>query len=247
MFAPAHPRVYLDRSALDEIDGDLARLARADGRLALQMGDTLERLCRINGLGTLGYASRAAYANQVLGQRARAIGDLCALARRLETLPLIRAALAAGAIGRSMATVLARFATPECEAELLARARRSTVREMKAQLAAAHGKDNDADEDDQDELRSTIETSVPITHEWAYKAIRRLMREGFGVYSADDMVEYMLAEGAIFLSMLDRDLVALGPPEHPAAKWVHEQRELERQLRDDAEAEAEDRIDLEAP
>jgi len=274
MFDDAPTTAHLDRAAAEEIDGDLARLTRRDGRLALELGETMERFARLQGPAKLGYSSRKAYTTQVVGQPPRWVGDLCALARRLEKLPLTRAALTAGTIGRSMATVLAHYATEETELALLLEAKRSTVAATKKRLAAEaklakeaeanqaqpepqtkpdEAAPNDADDmaetwddfyDDEDQPRSTIETTVPLDHVWAYEGIKLLTSSAFGV-RGDEASEYLLAEAAVALSMLDPDLdIPVAPPPHPNAKWHHEQREMDAACREAAEEAAEPGLDL---
>jgi len=235
MFVDAPTTAHLDRAAAEELDRDLARLTRSDGRLALSLGEAMERFAPLQGPAKLGYSSRKAYTTQVIGQPARWVGDLCALARLLESLPLTRAALAAGTI--------------ETELALLLKAKRTTVAVMKKRLAAAakqakeaeakqaeveaevaadtpasdatavdnSGADDDIDweaefYDDEEQLRSTIETTVPLDHVWAYEGIKLLMASAFGV-RGDEAKEYLLAEAAVALSMLDPELgVPVAPP-----------------------------------
>jgi len=237
---------HLDPAAAEEIDRDLARLTRRDGRLALALGETMERFARLAGPAKLGYSSRKAYTTQVVGQPARWVGDMCALARRLQELPLTRAALAAGTIGRSMAALLAGHATPETELALLLEAKRTTVARMKERLANAAKQAAEADDscDDEEQPRSTIETTVPLDHVWAYEGIKLLMASAFGV-RGDEAAEYLLAEAAIALSMLDPELdVPVAPPRHPNAKGHHEQREMDAACRKAAEEAAEPGLDL---
>lgn len=226
------------RAALRDLDRRLATRARSEGRLCLQLGELLERFARLGGPGAFSYSTRGNYAIQVIGRGARWAGDLCALARAVEPLPLIRAALATGRIGRSMARLLAKHATPETEAALLLDSRGRTVRAMAARLEA-----NLADESPGEHNESsTIEVTVPTSDVWAYEYVRLLLDRGLGCRTRDEVIEGMLAEGALVLSLLDPDMgVPVAPPAHPAAQWRHGRAEKDAEI----EAELEHRVDLE--
>jgi len=200
---------------------ELVRLARGAGALRLAIGEGLVVLRRRALDLELGFSSLGAYALERLGQRPRWADDTRRVAERLATLPDLRAAVRSGELGWSMAELLARYATPETEAELLAEARELTFRALRERLARPAGGDGQGgaadgaaetapesgvpDDDEEPPLRSltfTVERDVA----WAFEATRTLVAAISGTHSTHDFVEALLAEGLVTLQTLRPDL-----------------------------------------
>ena len=122
-------------ATVEQLDARLAELARGSGRARLVIGELLEALAKQGGHHELGFSSFEAYARERAGRSGRWAVESRTLARRLAELPVLRAALASGALGWCMAELVARHADPETEAALVAQALESTVREMRAHFA----------------------------------------------------------------------------------------------------------------
>ena len=155
---------------LAHLDTELHRLARGAGRLRLRIGQALDRLG--SGIQELGFSTLGAYALERCNRGARWAAETRTLARRLQSLPRLTEALESGAIGWSMAELLARHATPQTEAALLTIARAQTVQSMRlafARDAAPHTQCDAADADDNDNAR-TISLTLPIEAAWALEA-----------------------------------------------------------------------------
>jgi hypothetical protein len=119
---------------LERLDASLASLARGEAALRLRLGQALEVLGR-GGVFSLGFSSLAAYALERCERSVRwAEGARC-LARRVEVLPRLREALAAGRMSWSMAEVVARVATPADEVRWIEMAASRTVRQMRLLVA----------------------------------------------------------------------------------------------------------------
>ncbi|MFW6088063.1 MAG: hypothetical protein ACODAG_12710, partial [Myxococcota bacterium] len=137
-----------DRPSLDgpveEVDRELVGLARGGGALRLRWGEVLVEMVRRSAHEDLGFSSIDAYVRERCGADARWAADSRALARKLDGLPRLRAALMAGEVGWCMAEVVAAKATAEGEPFLVGLARRSTVRRMKALLASSNRRASEA-------------------------------------------------------------------------------------------------------
>lgn len=126
-------RVGVDMGRLDV---SLSSLAREEASLRLRVGQTLEVLSR-GAVSDLGFSSLSAYVLERCDRSVRwAEGARC-LARRLERLPALRRALAAGLLSWSMAELVARVALREDESWWLAEAESRTVRQMRVLVAHA--------------------------------------------------------------------------------------------------------------
>src|SRR5688572_17701903 len=137
-------------SEVTRLDYELVRIGRGAAVIRLSIGAMLDVLSSSGGHHELGFSSLEAYARERCERTGRWAADTRALARKLESLPEIRRALGAGAIGWSTAELLARHVTAESELEWLERARTATVRELRALLAQASGgvvSDDHADEE----------------------------------------------------------------------------------------------------
>ncbi len=121
-------------SELLRIDAELARLGRGVGALGLEIGFALERLKRKLWHRELGYSTLQSYAVERCSRTGRWATESAALARRLESLPALMAALVEGRINTSMATLVSQHAEPRTDDFLAAKAERCTVRQMREYL-----------------------------------------------------------------------------------------------------------------
>jgi len=132
-----------------------------------------------------------------------------------------------------MVELLAREATPETEAQLIADARGMTVRTMRERLASL---DDDGDTEPAapepyepgDEQR-TLQVSVDSVTAWAFEATRSLLRTRFGVIGDDAMIEALLAEAMSTLLARHPELTCRLDSATRAETW-DQRRELERRL-----------------
>ena len=127
---------------ITQLDTELHRLARGAGRLRLRIGQALHRLA--DGIHELGFSTLGAYALERCNRGGRWAAESRTLARRLQSLPQLTQALESGAIGWSMAELLARHATPQTEAALLTIARGQTVQSMRLAFARERAPKNKA-------------------------------------------------------------------------------------------------------
>ena len=115
-------------------DAELVLLGRGVGAATLAIGHALERLKSKGWHRELGYSSLEYYVLQRCSRPRRWASETTALARRLAGLPRLRAALVEGRISLSLATLVSRHADAETDEFMTAKARRSTVREMRTFL-----------------------------------------------------------------------------------------------------------------
>jgi hypothetical protein len=112
-------------------DAELVQLSRGVGAAILALGHALERLKSKGWHRELGYSALEYYALQRCCRPQRWAPEAAALARRLARLPTLRSALVQGRINLSMATLVSSHATAETDEFVTAKARQSTVREMR--------------------------------------------------------------------------------------------------------------------
>src|SRR5262245_46058053 len=117
-------------------DAELIRLARNEAQLKLRIGECLDALFEKEGHHELGFSSLEAYVLERCERGGAWARDARGLAKRLRVRGLaeMRRRIFAGTLSWSMADLLARHATAENEAELLASASTTTVREMRKRL-----------------------------------------------------------------------------------------------------------------
>jgi len=176
------------------IDEELHRLARGAGRLRLRIGQALHRLG--DGIHDLGFSTLGAYALERCNRGGRWAAESRALARRLESLPRLSAALESGSIGWSMAELLARHATPVTEAALLTIAHGQTVQSMRIAFARESIR---ADGPDDDDLSRTLSLTVPVEEAWALEATRTMVEHMDGKSTGGHFLHALLAEATISL------------------------------------------------
>ncbi len=172
----------------------LFQLARGLGRARLALGEAAARFAALDGPSAFGFSSRDGHARENLSRTGRWVDESARLARRLEKLPRIGAALREGRIDWSMAELLARKATPDTEAKLLALALAPgvTVHAMREYL----GCDDDEDKAQRDptQRRCTLEETAPAEDAVLVEATRMLIEHQLGGRD-HDWFEYLLAEG----------------------------------------------------
>jgi len=215
---------------LVEMDRRLVALSRSAGALRLAIGDALRLLRETGEYLELGFSSVGAYGFERIGRKPRWVDESARVAARLVGLPGLRATLERGELGWSMVELLARDATPETEAQLIAEARGKTVRAMRERLA---GRSDDGEAEPAaleagDEQR-TLQVSVDSVTAWAFEATRSLLRTRFGVLGDDAMVEALLAEAMSTLLARHPELTCRLDSATRAEAW-DQRRELERRL-----------------
>jgi len=225
---------------LVDIDLRLVALSRSAGALRLAIGDALRQLRETGGYLELGFSSVGAYGFERIGRKPRWVDESARVSGRLAGLPGLRAALERGALGWSMVELLARDATPEDEAPLIAEACGMTVRAMRERLA---GRSDEGDTEsstalERDDEQRTLQVSVDNVTAWAFEATRSLLRTRFGVVGDDAMAEALLAEAMSTLLARHPELTCRLDSAARAEAW-DQRRELELRL---AELLAEDEL-----
>ena len=146
---PEDRRHLLRDEAALLIDELLVKVARGSGAIAVAMGECLDALCTGDGPMRLGYANLGDYGREELSLAPRTAKEWAKLARDLRTRPLLRAAVRSGEVDIKKAIAIVGVAVGDSEAEWVDRAKRDTVRGLRA---AARGDAAPAD-DDQEEKR----------------------------------------------------------------------------------------------
>jgi hypothetical protein len=116
---------------MEGLDRQLVTVAMEEAALRLRLGQALEVMRRLAHCFALGFSSLGAYAVERCDRSIRWVEAACCLARRLEELPILRQATAAGRISWSMAELVAREATASNEADWITLAQGHTLREMR--------------------------------------------------------------------------------------------------------------------
>ena len=222
-----------------QLDAELHRLARGAGRLRLRIGQALHRLA--DGIHELGFSTLGAYALERCNRGARWAAESRTLARRLCSLPQLTDALESGAIGWSMAELLARHATPQTEAALLQIARGKTVAAMRIALSSQESPGSPGSSrstespasppqlDDDDDLTRTLSLTLPVEEAWALEATRMMVEHMDGKSTGAHFLESLLAEATISLLELipasENNFSTKAEAEHAA--WCAEMQRLQ--------------------
>ena len=185
----------LSRDAIEQLDRKLAGLGRREGALRLRIGELLEAMRRRGWYQLLGCSSLAAYVLERCNEKGRWGIDSAALARKLDSLPLLRAALANGVLDWSMVELLARRAKPENEAELIDEASRTTFRRMRERL-------NDDSPTPDANGRVSISVTISQTDAWALEHTLWFLSLLEPKATGDDRFHFLLAEGLTSLPAL---------------------------------------------
>src|SRR5438034_10706613 len=155
-------RRHVDRDLCAlQLDGYLRRLARQEAVSRRAVG----RLARTFLAGRyhhrLGFARLGDYTRERLSLSAREVQELARVAERLESLPAIATAFAAGDLSWTQTRLLATAATPDSEGEWLALARERTVRALEALVARPP-----ADPDERHRLRFSLRCPRRLRARW---------------------------------------------------------------------------------
>src|SRR6266516_811003 len=168
-----------------QLDGFLRRLARQEAVCRRVLG----RLARTFLAGRyhhrLGFARLGDYTRERLSLSAREVQELARVAERLETLPAIAAAFAAGDLSWTQTRLLATAATPDSEHEWLALARDRTVRALEAL-----GVRPPADPDERHRLRFSLRCPRRVRGRWrqAIELARRMAGSELSLAQAAEVI-----------------------------------------------------------
>jgi hypothetical protein len=127
----------LESAGCHDLDGMLRGLSRLLARHELELSQLVLQFHRADGWRRLGYASEAQYSRERLGMSRSSLVARRALALRLEKLPRVAEALAAGRIGVEAAGQVVRVATPSTQAAWVERAGQRTIKHLREEVAAA--------------------------------------------------------------------------------------------------------------
>jgi hypothetical protein len=116
------------------LDERAVRVARGQGALELALGRTLGALFRGDRLLQLGFSKRDDYSRERIGVPPRTMRTWVALARGLETRPILRRAVTGGVVSPRKAREVLDAAVAEDEARWTAAAMRHTLAELRAML-----------------------------------------------------------------------------------------------------------------
>ena len=120
-----------------ELDAIVRGLSRTLAGHELELSRFILSFHRADGWRRLGYASEAQYARERLGMSRSSMAARRALALRLERLPLVADALAAGQLGVEAALQVVRVATPTTQVAWVTRAQQRTTKHLREEVAAA--------------------------------------------------------------------------------------------------------------
>lgn len=219
----ARPRRMLAEAMPFEVvlatDHRIAALGRGLGAMRLWLGEGLERLEARGGVKALGFPTLGSYAEEALGMSGRQAADARALARRVASLPVMRAALVDGRLAWSKVELLARVTSPDDEAAWVERGEQLTVRQLRALVAGPRPLDEEPSEP-----RTTLVITADRLDAMAFEGARLMVR-ALGARGADGAVEAMLAEGLaeIVARVPDLDLPSgIGGLSDEARAWREE-------------------------
>lgn len=209
------------------MDAELARLSRGAGALRFQMGRLLDALARGGRYRKLAFSTLELYGLERCERSSSWVRESRSLARRVEHLPLLRKCLISGSIGWSMALELVRVATPESEAEWIAKARDCTVGQVKALVKAhrrqqsANGQEEEEEVSDEEEGEETCFLTITGNAEdfWMLEAARTVAAE-LGEGDASLFIDALVMEATsslVFMIPTDRyDPADLAPTDNKA-------------------------------
>src|SRR5213593_1555987 len=175
-------RRYVDRDLCAlQLDGFLRRLARQEAVCRRVLG----RFARTFLAGS--YHHRLGF--ERLGLSARQVQDLARVAERLESLPAIAAAFAAGDLSWTQTRLLATAATADSEREWLALARDGTVRALEALVVRPP-----PDPDERHRLRFSVRCPRRVRARWR-QAVELARRMAGSELTLAQAAEVIAAEG----------------------------------------------------
>src|SRR5262245_47005383 len=102
----AYSRGFSRDDAALVLDGYLRRLASQEARCRTVLGRLARRFLRTSGHHTLGFARIGDYSREQLGLSGRELQSLATVSERLERLPAVRAAFAAGQVSWAQVRLL---------------------------------------------------------------------------------------------------------------------------------------------
>jgi hypothetical protein len=191
------------------LDGLLVRVAHARGALDVALGELLADLDVSGRLIALGYSGIADYGREELGLKDSTARNLARLARALRERPLLRAAVWRGEVTTRKAETILAVSRGAGEAAWVERARRETVRALRAAV-----KEAEAAAPEDDEPWSRLEVAFTSDQRLVVDAAlelagRALEKRGAPTWQKLDVIcaEY-LAEHPVEPDENDRDLVA---------------------------------------
>jgi len=223
--------------SIERLDAQLVSVARQEAGLRLRLGQVLEVMQRKACCFELGFSSLGAYALERCERSARWVEVACCLARRLEALPVLRSAAAAGRISWSKAELLARVAQPENEGHWLESAQHRTLRELRREVSEAPA-EIDVALTEASEATGVLTCTLDREDAWLLEATRALLDQ-FGTRGAEAQIEALLAEGQGAL------LAALpaGAVELEAVEWAESAQQRWREQLASWRGEAEERCE----
>lgn len=175
-----------------EIDRQLRRIARRRGELDADELMWLARAERAELHRQLGMASMLEYVERVLGYGPKAGRDRLRVARKLEELPLLAAALDAGQLPFSAVRELSRFVITKTEEEWLDVTRGKCLREIEELSSGRQPGDRPGDPVNPDlRMRPISLDLTPPTYS-LYLDARRRLEEELGHSLTDDEMVYAL-------------------------------------------------------
>ena len=133
------------------IDALLVRVARGRGALDIAVGEALEVLGTGARVLDLGHSCVGDYARERLGIAASTAQKMVRFARKLRERPILRAAVRSGEVALRAAEAVLPVAVGESEAFWVERARRQTVRALKAAVQGGSRVTGDGDGSEEDE------------------------------------------------------------------------------------------------
>ncbi len=142
-----------DREAIIEW---LQRFGREEGARDVEVGRWLLAAQRTKAHGLAGAASVYELADKLLGWGGHTVTERLRVARALESLPRMAAAIGAGELAWSKARELTRIATPENEAGWIERARELSVRQLEHEMRGRRPGDGPDDPRDPSLSRETF-------------------------------------------------------------------------------------------
>jgi len=168
-----------------QLDGYLRRLARQEAVCRRVLGRLARTFLAGRSHHRLGFARLGDYTRERLSLSAREVQELARVAERLESLPAIAAAFAAGDLSWTQTRLLATAATPDSEHEWLALARDRTVRALEALVAHPP-----ADPDERHRLRFSLRCPRRVRARWrqAIELARRMAGSELSLAQAAEVI-----------------------------------------------------------
>src|SRR6266481_3839959 len=181
----------VDRCTVDrdlcalQLDGYLRRLARQEAVCRRVLGRLARSFLAGRSHHRLGFARLGDYTRERLSLSAREVQELARVAERLESLPAIASAFAAGDLSWTQTRLLATAATPDSEHEWLALARDRTVRALEALVARPP-----ADPDERHRLRFSLRCPRRVRARWrqAIELARRMAGSELSLAQAAEVI-----------------------------------------------------------